>query len=164
MFEWLKRISDYHDSGYECDHVSPYTKTAGNVDAEIMVVLQDWASHDALKGPFSNDSATLGHTPHLRTNRNLTRLLHKTFGLSLSEVYGTNVFPFVKPGGMSAAIPQRDLVATAKRFTLPEIQIVNPRLVICLGLATFNALRQASELSPVSSLASAIARILLIGV
>ena len=128
-----RRIADYHGGGYECDHVSPYTKTAGNFDAEIMVVLQDWASDEGLSGPVSSDSATLGHTPHLPTNRNLTRLLSETFGLSLKEVYGTNVFPFVKLGGMSATIPQGDLVATAKRFTLLEIQIVNPKLVVCLG-------------------------------
>jgi hypothetical protein len=34
-------IGDYHAGAYECDLVSPYTKSAGNVDAEIMVMLQD---------------------------------------------------------------------------------------------------------------------------
>ena len=37
-----KSIADYHHGVYECDFVSPYTKTAGNVDAEVMVLLQDW--------------------------------------------------------------------------------------------------------------------------
>ena len=41
-------IGDFHDGVYECDHVSPITKTAGNVNADIMVVLQDWAGKDAL--------------------------------------------------------------------------------------------------------------------
>src|ERR1051325_114708 len=36
-----KCIGDYHEEAYECDHVSPYSKTAGNLDADIMVVLQD---------------------------------------------------------------------------------------------------------------------------
>jgi hypothetical protein len=39
-------IADYHGGVYECDFVSPYTKTAGNSDAEIMVLLQDWSSHE----------------------------------------------------------------------------------------------------------------------
>ena len=141
-------IDDYHGSAYECDFVSPYTKTAGNINAEILVLLQDWCSDEYLKGPFCEESAKLGHTPHLPTNRNLTRLLNQTFGLQLTDVYGTNLFPFVKRGGMSASISQTDLIEAAKQFALPEIRIVNPRLVICLGLVTFNALRQASELAP----------------
>ena len=42
-----KCVGDYRGGVYECDFVSPYTK-AGNVDAEIMVMLQDWSSDDSL--------------------------------------------------------------------------------------------------------------------
>jgi hypothetical protein len=42
-------LGDYHGGIYECDHVSPYTKSAGNVDSEIMVMLQDWSSDAALR-------------------------------------------------------------------------------------------------------------------
>src|SRR5712692_282050 len=87
-----KCIGDYptgaYAGAYECDFVSPYTKTAGNVDAEIMVMLQDWASDRFLSGPLHEPSATLGHTPNLPTNRNLIRLLKTTFGLTLTDVYG----------------------------------------------------------------------------
>ena len=141
-------IADYHRGIYECDFVSPYSKTAGNVDAEIMVMLQDWSSDDSLRGPINDGSVKLGHTPHLPTNRNLSRLLSTTFGLTLSDTYGTNLFPFIKLGGMSSSIPQRDLIQAAREFALPQIRIVNPELVICIGLGTFNALRQACGLSP----------------
>lgn len=151
-----KCISDYHAGGYECDFVSPYTKTAGNIDAEIMVVLQDWASDEFLSGPFHEPSAKLGHTPSLPTNRNLVRLLKQTFGLTLEDIYGTNVFPFVKLGGMSASIPQADLIGAARQFALPQIRVVNPKLVICLGLVTFNALRKACDLKSCPNIHSAI--------
>ena len=141
-------IGDYHGGAYECEFVSPYTKTAGNVDAEVLVLLQDWSSDESLKEPLCAETAKLGHTPHLLTNRNLTRLLNQTFGLQLSDIYATNLFPFVKRGGMSASISQTDLIEAAKQFALLEIRIVNPKLVICLGLVTFNALRQASGLAP----------------
>lgn len=149
-------IGDYHSRAYECDFVSPYTKTAGNIDAEIMVVLQDWASDEFLKGPLHEPSAKLGHSPNLPTNRNLNELLKKTFGLTLRDVYGTNLFPFVKPGGMSASIRQGDLNVAALQFALPQIAIVKPELVICLGLVTFNALRKACDLKPASNIPSAI--------
>jgi hypothetical protein len=151
-----KCIGDYHAGAYECDFVSPYTKTAGNIDADIMVMLQDWASDEALSGAFHEPSAKLGHTPSRPTNRNLIRLLNTTFGITLRDTYGTNLFPFVKLGGMSQPIRQVDLLAAARQFALPQIRVVNPKLVICLGLVTFNALRQACDLSPSQDLSSAI--------
>jgi len=145
-------IGDYHAGSYECDFVSPYTKTAGDVDAQIMVMLQDWASDEVLSDKLHEPSATLGHDPSLPTNRNLNRLLNKTFGLTLQDIYGTNLFPFVKPGGMSKSIRQADLNAAARQFALPQVRIVNPKLLICLGLVTFNALRKACDLSHAQTL------------
>ena len=78
------------------------------------------------------------------TNKNLDDLLDRHFGLTRAECYLTNVFPFLKPGGISARIARKDYDYCAKQFTVPEIQIVRPRLVICLGKETFDALRRAS--------------------
>ena len=149
-------IGDYHNGAYECDWVSPYTRTAGNVDAAVMVLLQDWASHEWCGGAFDPETAKLGYTPSEPTSRNLVRLLHDTFGLSLEEAYGTNLFPFVKSGGMSASIPMPDLVKAATDFALPQIAIVRPRLVICLGLVTFTAARLACGHSAPLNMATAI--------
>jgi hypothetical protein len=149
-------IGDYHNGAYECDWVSPYTKTAGNVDAAVMLLLQDWASDEWCKGPFDPETAELGYSPSEPTNRNLVRLLHDTFGLSLKETYGTNLFPFVKSGGMSADIPMSDLTKAATDFALPQIAIVKPRLVICLGLATFTTVSLACGQSVPQKMATAI--------
>jgi hypothetical protein len=152
-----KCIGDYHAGAYECDFVSPYTKTAGNIDAKIMVMLQDWASDGVLgKKTLHEPSAMLGHDPSLPTNKTLSRLLNTIFGFTLKDVYGTNLFPFVKLGGMSDRIPPRDLTRAAKQFALPQVLIVNPKLVICLGLVTFNALRSACDLKGCRNMHAAI--------
>src|SRR4051794_17223074 len=88
-------LGEYHEGAYECDFVSPYSKTAGNVNAEILVMLQDWSSDDALRRPVSKDCVGLGHIPTLPTNRNLVKLLQATFDKKLEDVYGTNLFPFI---------------------------------------------------------------------
>lgn len=119
-------------------------------------MLQDWSSDESLRLDLDKETVKLGYTPDLPTNRNLVRLLNANFGLSLAEVYGTNLFPFIKQGAMSAAIPQKDLVRAAHEFGLPQIQIVAPKLVICLGLVTFNALRRACDLALSRNLQSAI--------
>jgi hypothetical protein len=45
-------LGDYHNGGYECDWVSPYSKTAHNADSSIFVMLQDWASENRLLKSF----------------------------------------------------------------------------------------------------------------
>jgi restriction system protein len=151
-----KNIGDYHGGIYECAHVSPYTKSACNVDSAIMVFLQDWTSDESIRRGRDEDCITLGYTPALPTNRNLIRLLQAHFGVSLRDIFATNLFPFIKPRHMGHAIPRRDLVRAAVEFALPQIRIVRPALVICLGLPTFNALREACGQPRVYPLAEAI--------
>lgn len=144
-FNGYAAVGDFHDGIYECDHVSPWTKSGSNVDAEVMVVGQDWSSSDSL-GATSPDlnSVMYGFSPKFPTNANLDALLKRHLRLARADCYLTNLFPYIKYGGPSANIPFKDLVACAKRFTLPEIEIVAPELVICLGLRTFTALMRAT--------------------
>jgi len=159
MSRWsgYKCIGDYHNGKYECDSVSPYTRSAGNVDAELMVLLQDWASDNVLSGPFLAERCTLGHDPRRATNQRLRELLRQHFGVELEKVYATNVFPFVKMGSMNASIAKRDLVRAAREFALPQIEIIGPRLAVCLGKRTFNAVAVAAGRRGARSLADAIA-------
>lgn len=152
-----KCIGDYHGGVYECEFVSPYTKSAGHVDAELMILLQDWAADDFLSGPVLHDLITVGHDPRRRTNQELRRLLRRHFGLGLEDVYATNVFPFVKLGSMNKQIRRKDLVRAAEEFALPQIEIVGPRLAVCLGKNTFDAVMLAAGRRGTKSLADAIA-------
>lgn len=139
-----KGFGNLKDYGYECDFVSPYTKSAGNVNAHVFLLLQDWSSADTLlKGP-NETIAKLGYTPDLPTNKRLHRLLGDHFKLDRAATYATNLFPFIKRGGISARIPHRYLRKAAVEFAWPQIAVVKPKLVIALGLATFNALRQTA--------------------
>jgi uracil-DNA glycosylase len=151
-----KRLRDYKKGRYECDFVSPYTKTAGNVDSEIMVMLQDWTSTEAIRRRLSLEVERYGFYPNLPTNRNLKQLLQTHFHRCLDDIYATNLFPFIKMGQISEKIPVCDLVLAAKEYGCPQIEIINPKLVICLGLVTFNALRIACGKDPLDSLSSAI--------
>jgi len=150
-------IGDYHEGVYECEFVSPYTKSACNTDAELMVLLQDWSCDAVLSGPLLPERLALGHDPSRRTNQRLRDLLRQHFGLRLEQVYATNVFPFVKVGPMSASIPRRDLERAAREFALPQMEIVGPGLAVCLGKAAFNAVAVAAGRRPTKSLADAIA-------
>lgn len=60
-------------------------------------------------------------------------------------MYATNLLPFIKMGGLSASISLCDLVRAAREYALPQVEIVEPRLVICLGKVTFNALQATCD-------------------
>jgi hypothetical protein len=157
---WLgyKGIGDYHGGVYECDFVSPYTKSAGNVDASLMILLQDWASDAVLGGPVLQERVGLGHDPTRHTNRRLKELLRRHFQMELSDVFATNVFPFVKPGPMGEPIPKRDLVKAAREFAISQIEIIKPVIAVCLGKTAFNAVAVAAGDREAATLADAIAK------
>lgn len=151
-------LADYRNGTLECEeHVSPYTKGAHNLDALVMVMLQDWSSDRTLRNAQSPASSEFGHDPKIPTNIRLKELLKSTFGLGLKETYATNLFPFIKNGLMSARIPTKDLQRAAVEFAIPQIEIVKPKIVICLGKNTFNAIRVAHGLSHAPTMESAIA-------
>lgn len=150
-------IGDYHGGVYESEFVSPYTKSAGNVDAELMIMLQDWASADALSAPVDQDRLTFGLDPTRATNTRLQALLHRHFEMELRDTYGTNLFPFVKRGAMNSKIPRADLQRAAREFALPQIRIIRPVLAVCLGIATYNAIAVAAGHRPAATVADAVA-------
>jgi len=139
-------LGHYYGGIFECAFVSPYTKTAGNVDSDIFVLLQDWASHDSLsRNKVDEDALEYGYTRSLPTNKNLECRLKNHFGRSIRDVYATNLFPFIKPGLMDTRIPWAHLVNAARDFALPQIEIIKPKLVITLGLLCFQALKSVAK-------------------
>jgi restriction system protein len=140
-------IGDFHDGLYECNHISPWTKSGCNTDSAIMIIGQDWSSCDHLnQNPPDHSTVHFGFNPDLPTNRNLNQLLERHLGVTRAECYLTNLFPFIKSGTASANIKMSDMVECARRFTVNEIVIVSPRIAVCLGLQTFNAMMRAAGL------------------
>jgi restriction system protein len=135
-------IGDYHNGIYdEHDYVSPWSISANNLDSDILVFLQDWTSQDKIAQKVDDNAKRFGFTPTLPSNKNLINLIQKYLGKKKEELYITNLFVFVKPGGISSAIPKRDMDYCVKNYAIPQIDIICPKLVICLGANTYNSLR-----------------------
>ena len=129
---------------FECDVVSPTSIVANNLDADVMLMGQDWDAEEGCRRPPNYDVA-LGYDPEWPTNKNVDSLLEVGLKLSRKDVYWTNLFPFIKGGDASAPIPVRELRNAATDFGIPQIEIVRPRVVVCFGLATYNAIAWACE-------------------
>jgi uracil-DNA glycosylase len=159
MEEWpgCSNIGDYHQGAYdEHDFVSPYSLSAHNEDAEVLLLLQDWASRGSMSERVHEKTRELGHDPKLVTNKRLKEWLGAFLKLDLADTWATNLFPFLKPGGMSAPIAPELLRRAAREYALPQIEIIQPRLVICFGLATFNAVRETAGLGAVGTRSAAV--------
>lgn len=155
--EGYANLHDFHDGVFDCDFVGPWTKSGPNVDAEVMIIGQDWSSSDVLgRDPPDLFVAKHGFDPNFPTNRNLNNLLKAHLACDRSDCYLTNLFAFIKLGGASNGIAMRDLVHSAKKFALEEIQIVSPRHVIALGHRTYTALLKALGEKRVGPLSAAI--------
>lgn len=145
-------IGDYNEGAYECDYVSPYSISSHNENSDVLVVLQDWCSEEGFGEKICEETLRYGYTPSVKTNVYLKALLLEYFSLTLEEIYSTNLFPYIKPGSMSDDIAANDLLNSAKEFTIPMIEIIRPKIVVCLGKDTFNALRKACGLKVVYSI------------
>ncbi|MBU3656340.1 MAG: hypothetical protein FGM23_08320 [Alphaproteobacteria bacterium] len=139
--EGFLNVSDFHDGRYDThDFVSPYSKTACNLDADVMLIGQDWSSEDRLNKGYSEVIAKLGYDPTIPTNKNLKKLLKEFLNLDFGDCYATNLFVFIKKNGMSGSIPKKDFVYCANKYTIEEIKIINPKIVICMGSNAFKIL------------------------
>lgn len=151
--------SAYHhlhsfDGGiWDCEHVVPWTKSACNLDADLMIIGQDWASEKFLREPKYNKPERIrgrkaaGQDEYLPTNRRLKSLLRAHFGMDFAQTYATDVLVFIKPGTMTGNVPMPDMLYCAKTYTLPQVRIIRPLMAVCLGAKTFNSLRRALGLS-----------------
>ena len=151
-FDGFHDLGEYHSGAYDCEYVSPYTLSAGNFDARVAFILQDWASHESLIAKLDMNVVKLGYTPSQPTNVNLIDLLRRHLNMSLDEVFVTNLFPFIKSGGDSARIPAKPLRRAASMFAIPQVRIVHPVFAVCLGLQVFNTLRSEFGLKQVKNL------------
>jgi hypothetical protein len=147
----FKNLYDFHNGQYESDFVSPYSKGSGNFDSQIFILLQDWVSEDGIKKGLDEGAITLGYSPGLRTNKNLQKLLNETFQLEISEVFTTNLFPFIKVGAMNAPIGAPWLRKAFDEFTMPQINIIKPKVVVCCGKKVYRTvLKCLLNISPVN--------------
>jgi uracil-DNA glycosylase len=97
-------LHEFQDRAWDFDLVTPWTKSACNLDAKLMIIGQDWASVKSLNDPRHNTDRFVelrkqhGRDLHLPTNRNLDCWLQRFFGLSWEQTYATNVSVFISPG------------------------------------------------------------------
>lgn len=141
----FEHIEAFHNGTYQTwDYVLPWTKSACNLNASVMLVLQDWSSIAELSKPHIDwHQVAAGQSTGFATNTRIRTLLKQHFGMSFCQTYGTDLIPYAKPGHRRSSIPFQFMVDCARDFTLPEITIVKPCVVLAIGIDVFRALHMA---------------------
>lgn len=135
----------------DSDQIGPWTRWQGDLDADIMVVAQDWGDVEGFKRQtgIDNESAT---------NRMLRELLaHVGVQVSapptranVSRVFLTNAVLCLKHGNAQTAISPLCFANCGPTFLRRQIEIVCPRVVVSLGECSYRAIMKAFGLVPLS--------------
>lgn len=133
-------------------HLNAWAYWHGNLDADILLIGQDFGDVDYYKKYDGKDY------PKNPTNKNLI-LLFKELGINLGEsdnpnldkkLYFTNAVLGAKVGqpstdqkngGMATPIKSKDWYSdTAIKFIKPLIEIINPKIIITMGTTAYNVI------------------------
>jgi uracil-DNA glycosylase len=155
-------------------HIGPWSDWQGNLDADTMIIGQEWGGTDNYERQLGRDR---DGDP---TNANLITLIAE-LGVTLpppSAMQGTpenGVFFFTngvlclregaatnrtdsKKGAKNNTISKDIFGNCARTFLRAQIELVEPRFVLVLGLLAWNGLMEAFSLAPRSTLKEAFQR------
>lgn len=138
----LQNPSQIAGGQFDCEQLGPWSLWQGNLDAELLVIGQDWGDDNYF---VRNQGRDTDDNP---TNRGLRKLL-SNIGLDpgppsapvAQPLFFTNAVLGIKSGGMSAELKHDWLRHSSVHFTAPLIEIIQPRLIVTVGISAFKALR-----------------------
>jgi uracil-DNA glycosylase len=130
---------------YDSDEIGPWTRWQGALDADLMVIGQDWGDVAYFTSHRGLDEA---RNP---TNRRLRELL-AIAGYEIGEVgaetgrgsiFLTNAILCLKSGGLGGPVKSAWFAECGSRFLRPQVELVRPRAVIALGEQAYRAICRA---------------------
>lgn len=134
---------------YDSDHIGPWSRWQGNLNAPLLLVGQDWGDIDYFMRQRGWEK------PGNPTNRILVDLF-SSIGFSIGPpgntqgqniVFFTNAILCLKEGGLQGKV-RSDWFQNCASYLRRQIQIVNPRIVVGLGKLAFDSILRAYGFKP----------------
>lgn len=147
-FNLADGLKNYSEVGYEIDHVDGWEAWYSCLDAEIMLIGQDFA--DCLTFVKDNGKIEPNDVDFIYpTNKNLRKLFSECLGIEIGhpndlkkkgKLFFTNSIIGLKTkGGMQGVISKEWQEQSANEFLKPLIDLVSPKIIITLGTSSFNS-------------------------
>ncbi len=142
--------SECASGAFDSDEIGPWTRWHGNLNAELMVVGQDWGD----VGWFKREEGRPTNTS--TTNTTLIELIGSAgFNIGLPRntsgkgtLFFTNAVLCMKQGGASDPVRDKWFRNCGTRFLRPLIELVQPKVVVCLGGKAYDAVLRAFDKKP----------------
>ncbi len=140
---------------FDAPHIGPWTRWAHDLDADLMVIGQDWGDVDYFTANRGLDNPTNPTNKALQILLALvgrpvpeppTRDAEENSASATCGVWLTNALPWLKTGGLSAPLENGWFDETAIAFLKEQVEIVQPRVVVSLGERAYNSILRAYEL------------------
>ena len=116
------------------EHIGPWTRWQGNLDAELMVIGQDWGGEDfyvTYRGIGDDENATNKTIRELLTFIGVPiELPQRAHGGSL---FFTNSILCLRAEGLTGRTKEGWFKNCSRVFLRPQIELVNPKVVATLG-------------------------------
>jgi len=143
---------------YDTDDIGPWTQWYGSLDAELLIVGQDWGGREYFleqEGIETDDNDT---------NANLQMLLASVgydIGLPCesrkpARLFFTNAVLCLKPGRLTGPVKSGCFRNCGVGFLKPQIELVQPKVVVTLGLLAYNGVMRAYGRRPRTSMRDAV--------
>lgn len=144
----LLNASKICDGAFDSPQIGPWTRWLGDLNADVMVVGQDWGDWRAFTTQRGDNHA------YSATNDFLRELL-LSIGVNTRDprtddpsrgVFLTNAILCFKDAGCQGPVRDQWFTNCGRLFLRPQIELIQPKAVICLGERAFRAVLKAFEI------------------
>lgn len=141
----LTNPTDCANGAFDSNHIGPWSRWQGNLNAKLMIVGQDWGD----TAYFLNNAGV--ESPKNPTNYNLVRLLASIgvkidplpkFSAFEGQVFLTNAILCLKEGGLQGNVKSEWFDNCGSKHLQPTIALVNPKVLISLGKKVYDVLQE----------------------
>jgi len=153
----LTNQSVFAGGKYDSSEIGAWSRWQGNLNAELMVIGQDFANKERFE-------TTEGlPDPNFRTNKTLVELLGRAgFDIQLPEtamqfsdktknrglLFFTNAILCLKQGTAQSPVKAECFQKCGEHFLRPLIDLVKPKVVVCLGRRAYRGVMVAYGKNP----------------
>lgn len=140
----LLNPSEIHGGVYDSEHLGPWSRWQGNLEADLLVVGQDWGD---LRYFLENQGVDSPHEQTCATFRKLANAAGIDLGTPHQpipqRVFLTNAVLGIRAVEGKSGPVESTWIDDSLPFLTELIQIIQPRLVVSLGVPAYRACRMA---------------------
>jgi DNA polymerase len=143
----LRNPAESDLAAFDSDEVGPWSRMHGDLDADLMIIGQDWGD---VRYYTANRGLDDLRNPTMRTLERLLREIGLDISLAAYDsgprgVFLTNAILCLKEGGLQARVERQWFKNCGANFLRQQIEIIAPRVAVALGQRAYEAVLGAFD-------------------